>query len=163
MTHWKILTNPDYLGSYALENGEDVVLTIASVAKEVVVGAEGVKKECVVARFEEDNTKPMILNVTNMKTIQRLLQTPYIEKWPGHKIQIGVEKVKFRGEVVDGLRVRDRLPSQHKETPKCGQCGKEIQGMGNRGADYMAKYTAQKYGKPLCSACAIKAAKEGQH
>ena len=41
----------------------------------------------------------MILNVTNCKTISKLLKTPYIERWAGHRIQIYVDpKVKFKGE-----------------------------------------------------------------
>ena len=31
-THWKKLTNPDYLGAYALEDGEDMIVTIKNVS-----------------------------------------------------------------------------------------------------------------------------------
>lgn len=65
-THWKKLTHPDYLGAYALNPGEERTLTIKSVASELVVGTDGKKEECIVARFTEDE-KPMILNKTNMK------------------------------------------------------------------------------------------------
>ena len=44
MTHWKKLTNPDYLGAYSLEDGKDIVLTIERVQVETVTGPEG-KKE----------------------------------------------------------------------------------------------------------------------
>ena len=31
-THWKLLTNPDYLGAYALEDGKDMIVTIKNVS-----------------------------------------------------------------------------------------------------------------------------------
>lgn len=154
-THWKKLTNPDYLGAYALEDGKDVVLTINHVREEVVTGTGGKKDNCVVCHFAE-NVKPMILNATNMKTITSLLGTPYIEDWSGKKIQIGVEKVKYAGDLVDALRVRKFLPAV--KAFKCESCGKNIMARGNMDAAGMAKYTKQKYGKALCADCATQIA-----
>ena len=154
-THWKKLTNPDYLGAYALEDGKDVMLTINHVREEVVTGTGGKKDNCVVCHFAE-NVKPMILNATNMKTITSLLGTPYIEDWSGKKIQIGVEKVKYAGDLVDALRVRKFLPAV--KAFKCESCGKNIMARGNMDAAGMAKYTKQKYGKALCADCATQVA-----
>ena len=154
-THWKKLTNPDYLGAYALEDGKDVVLTINYVREEVVTGTGGKKDNCVVCHFAE-NVKPMILNATNMKTITSLLGTPYIEDWSGKKIQIGIEKVKYAGDLVDALRVRKFLPAV--KAFKCESCGKNIMARGNMDAAGMAKYTKQKYGKALCADCATQIA-----
>lgn len=154
-THWKKLTNPDYLGAYALEDGKDVVLTINHVREEVVTGTGGKKDNCAVCHFAE-NVKPMILNATNMKTITSLLGTPYIEDWSGKKIQIGVEKVKYAGDLVDTLRVRKFLPAV--KAFKCESCGKNIMARGNMDAAGMAKYTKQKYGKALCADCATQIA-----
>ena len=156
-THWKKLTNPDYLGAYALEEGKDIVLTIGYVREEKVTGTDGKKDDCVVCHFSE-RVKPMILNATNMKTITKLLGTPYIEDWAGHKIQIGVEKVKAFGDVVDALRIRKFLPVENK--PKCESCGNDIQPRGSMSAEDLAVYTKQKYGKALCSDCATKAAQQ---
>lgn len=33
-THWKKLTNPNYLGAYSIDDGKDIVLTIKNVANE---------------------------------------------------------------------------------------------------------------------------------
>lgn len=156
-THWKKLTNPDYLGAYALEEGKDIVLTIGYVREEKVTGTDGKKDDCVVCHFSE-RVKPMILNATNMKTITKLLGTPYIEDWAGHKIQIGTEKIKAFGDVVDALRVRKFLPAENK--PKCESCGKDIQPRGSMSAEDLAVYTKQKYGKTLCSDCATKIAQQ---
>lgn len=156
LTHWKKLTNPDYLGAYALEPGQDLIVTIKSVANEVVIGTDGKKETCSVMRFVE-NVKPMVLNATNSKTITKLLKTPYIEKWAGCKIQIYVEKnVKAFGDVVDALRIRPFLPVE-KEL-KCADCGKTIVGYGKTSAEVVAKHTLNNYGRMLCSECAKKIA-----
>lgn len=160
LTHWKKLTNPDYLGAYALEPGQDLVVTIKSVANEVVTGTDGKKETCSVMRFVE-NVKPMVLNATNSKTITKLLKTPYIEQWAGRKIQIFVENgVKAFGDVVDALRIRPFLPVEKELL--CADCGKKIEGFGNTKAEVVAKHTLSKYGRMLCSECAQKAADAGK-
>ncbi len=153
MTHWKKLTNPDYLGAYSLEPGQDIVLTIERVQVETVTGPDGKKEECMVCHWKEQ-AKPMILNSTNAKMIQKLLKTPYIEEWSGHRIQIGVEMVKAFGDVVDALRVRNHLPV----TVKCENCGRDIIGAHGMNGEQLAEYTRKKYGRALCPACATKEA-----
>lgn len=156
LTHWKKLTNPDYLGAYALEPGQDLVVTIKSVANETVTGTDGKKETCMVMRFKE-NVKPMVLNATNSKTITKLLKTPYIEYWAGRKIQIYVQEgVKAFGDIVDALRIRPYLPVEKELV--CADCGKKIEGFGKSSAETVAKHTLSKYGKMLCSECASKAA-----
>ncbi len=157
-THWKKLQNPDYLGAYALNPGEDIIVTIKTVRVEKVIGTDGKKEECSVLYFAEQGIKPMILNVTNAKTIQKLFRTPYIEEWAGRKIQIGVESVKAFGDVVDALRVRPYLPRVAVTASVCADCGAVIEGAGKMNPAQMAQYTQDKYGKPLCAACATRAA-----
>lgn len=81
-THWKKLTNPDYLGSYAFQPGEEKTVTIKEVKRELVFNpsASG-KEECTVAYFVED-IKPMILNTTNCKTIAKV--------WDAHSLRTGL-------------------------------------------------------------------------
>lgn len=156
LTHWKKLTNPDYLGAYALEPGQDLIVTIKSVANEVVTGSDGKKETCSVMHFVED-VKPLILNATNSKTITKLLKTPYIEQWAGKKIQLFVERgIKAFGEVVDAIRVRPFLPVEKELI--CADCGKKIEGFGNTKAEVVAKHTLSKYGRMLCSECGQKVA-----
>ena len=151
LTHWKKLTNPDYLGAYALEPNQDLIVTIKSVANEVVTGTDGKKETCSVMRFVE-NVKPMVLNATNSKTISKLLKSPYIEEWSGRKIQLYVETgVKAFGDVVDALRVRPFLPVE-KEL-KCANCGNKIEGTAKATAETLAKYSLKNYGRMLCNEC----------
>ncbi len=155
LTHWKKLMNPDYLGGYALEPGQELIATIKSVGNEEVTSPDGKKQICSVIHFVE-NVKPMILNATNNKTIAKLFKTPYIEEWSGRKIQIYTEKVNAFGEVWDALRIRPFLPVEQEL--KCADCGKQIEGFGGKSADVIAKHTLKNYGRCLCSDCATKAA-----
>ena len=54
LTHWKKLMNPDYLGAYALEPGQDLIATIKSVGNEEVTGTDGKKEICSVIHFVEN-------------------------------------------------------------------------------------------------------------
>ena len=92
LTHWKKLENPEYIGAYAFQPGEEKTLTIKNVRREVVVGAEGKKEECTVVHFCE-NEKPLILNATNGKAIQKIAGSGYIEQWEGVRITLKVEAV----------------------------------------------------------------------
>lgn len=162
-THWKKLTNPNYLGAYSIEDGRDLVLTIKYVREEQVIGADGKKDDCVVAYFYEN--KPMILNATNMKTITKLFGTPYIEDWVGRKIQVGIEKVKAFGDIVEALRVRKTIPKdaaeKSKPAIKCSVCGQTIQIVkGFSSPEQLAAYTENKYGSAMCGNCATKTAEK---
>ena len=156
LTHWKKLTNPDYLGAYALVPGQDLIVTIKSLANEGVVGTDGKKETCSVMHFAE-NVKPLVLNATNSKTISKLLKTPYSEEWVGRRIQLYVEQnIKAFGEFVDAIRVRPFLPLEKELL--CADCGKKIEAFGKTSAEVVAKHTLNTYGRMLCSECATKAA-----
>ena len=116
LTHWKQLKNPDYIGAYALQPGEELILTIKSCGLEQVANTDGKKQDCLVIHFMEQ-VKPMILNTTNAKTISKVHQTPYMEQWVGKKIQIYARKIRAFGEDVDALRVRDFAPKQAMVDP----------------------------------------------
>lgn len=158
-THWKKLHNPDYIGSYALEPGQDLVVTIKKVQLESVHNITANKKEdCVVIHFVE-NVKPMICNSTNSKIIQKLYKTPYIEEWAGKKIQLYSAKVKAFGEVMEALRVREYMPKEAKKIDvklDCEECKGKIEKLNSLSAESVATHTKKTYGKFLCSECATK-------
>jgi hypothetical protein len=105
-THWKQLINPDYIGAYAIPDGEDLTVTIDFVRVEQITGSGGKKEECTVAHLK--GQKPMILNVTNSKSIHKLYG-PYIEDWAGQQITLYASTTKMAGEVVECLRVRPHV------------------------------------------------------
>ena len=158
----KMGQNPNFLGSWDLEElpGREVTLTIAQIKDEEVV-ANTQKEVCTVAHWQEENFKPMILNVTNKKRLCKLYKTKDTEKLKGKAVVIGIDKVKAFGDIHDALRIRPRVPQpQNTPKPKCEKCGKDIVGIGQMTPEARAAYTKNRYGQALCSECS-KAAAEG--
>lgn len=110
-THWKQLINPDYIGAYALPDGDDMTVTIDYVQNEVVTGSGGKKEECTVAHLV--GQKPLILNVTNSKSIHKLYG-PYIEDWRGKQVTLYASTTKLAGELVECLRIRPSVAEKTK-------------------------------------------------
>ena len=151
MTHWKKLTNPNYIGSYAFQPGEEKPVMIKSVGQEEVTNPEGGKESCIVAHFVQDE-KPLILNKTNCKQIEKLAGTPDIEKWPGVGIILHVQRVKAFGELVEAVRIRPVKPFT------CADCGGIITGCNGKSHQEIKDYTVKNYRRPLCPGCATAAA-----
>lgn len=156
--------NPNYMGSWDLDDApnREITLTIAKIIDEEVV-TNG-KTECCTACYWTDKAyKPMILNVTNKKTICKLYKTKDTEKLKGKSVIIGIERVKAFGDIYDALRIRLRMPQTNGGiVQKCEKCGKDIHSAGNMTAEQVAAYTKNKYGKSLCGECATEAAKGAQ-
>ena len=155
-THWKkVVSDPNYLGEADFGEGEEKIGTISRVVQnEAVQTAEG-KSEKAVVYFQE-NLKPMILNVSRSKAIEKVAGSPYFEDWVGVPIQLYIEHgIKAFGDVVSAVRVRPRRPII-KAAVKCADCGEDIQGAMGKGADYIAAYTRKKFGICLCFDCATK-------
>lgn len=112
-THWKRLINPDYIGAYALNEGEDLTVRIEFVQVEEITGTGGKKELCTVAHLVKQ--KPMILNVTNSKSIAKLYG-PYIEDWAGQPITLFASTTRLAGETVECLRIRPKV-AERKAKP----------------------------------------------
>lgn len=159
-THWKKLTNPNYLGSYAFNPGEEKTETIKAVRQESVTGSDGGKDECVVAYFKSD-CKPLILNKTNCKVIEKLTGSPYIEDWANQTITMRVQKVKAFGDIVDAVRVKPEKKGARKQTEpeavvKCADCGKTITAIGEYTAQQVAQMNMNRFGRAICGECSRK-------
>lgn len=160
-THWKRLENPNYIGVYAFNPGEQKIVTIKEITREVVHDEKGGEQEKSIAHFIE-NVKPMVLNKVNQKTIEKIYKTPYIEDWAGKKIQLFVTREKAFGEMEDVLRIRSYEPKQAptQQAPAaltCSDCKQIIPDHEGAPARNIAASTNQKYGRPLCFDCAQKA------
>jgi hypothetical protein len=118
LTHWKKIKNPNFIGAHDLMDGSvtgrELVVTVGSVERKQVIGADGKSTECTVCNLV--GVKPMILNSTNQKTMQKLFGSPYIEMWAGKKMTLYVAKTFAFGETVDGLRVRKEAPKEPTPT-----------------------------------------------
>ena len=115
-THWKKLHNPNYLGAYSLgDSKNDMIVTIDKVVNEMVQGADGKKEQCTVAHMKTG--KPMILNVTNCKTIAKIADSSFIEDWNGVKIALSfVARAK---SIVHGASTVGKLPTPLIEAGIC--------------------------------------------
>lgn len=156
-THWKKLTNPNYLGSWSFQPGEEKTVTIKEVKQEIITNQNG-KEECTIAYFHED-VKPLILNKTNGEMIAKVWGTPYIEDWSGKKITLKVKKISAFGEMMDAVRVSNKRPTE--ESFICEACGKAITSASGRSAKEIAAATKTKYHKTLCVDCARKEENNG--
>ena len=112
-THWKRLVNPNYIGAYSLEEGEDLTVKIDFVQVEEIIGTGGKKDTGSVMHLV--NQKPMILNSTNSKTVAKLYG-PYIEDWQGKLITLFASTTKMAGETVECLRIRPKV-AERKAQP----------------------------------------------
>lgn len=152
--------NPNFLGSWDLDElpNREITLTIDRIVDEEVV-ANGQKETCTVAHWTDKANKPMILNVTNKKTICKLYKTKDTEKLKGKRVTIYVARVKAFGDVWDALRIRPIIPAAPSSVlPKCEQCGKDINAAGSMNPQEVAAYRKKRYGKALCDDCAKAAA-----
>ena len=106
--HWKKFTDPRFIGSHDFQPNQELKVVFESVSNEMIELFNGTKNEtksCIVARFKGAK-KPLLLNNTNCKIIERNLSTPFVEQWAGKSIILYVVKVRAFGSVVDAVRVK---------------------------------------------------------
>jgi hypothetical protein len=114
-THWKKLFNPNYLGAYSLDPGQELTLTIREVKTEKVKNADGKEEDCMVCYWAE-NEKPMILNKTNAKATAKATGSNFIEDWAGKRVCVYAAPVKAFGDMVEALRIREKTPEKRPLT-----------------------------------------------
>lgn len=152
-THYKKLYNPNYIGAYAFDPGEEKAVTIKSIALEKVKGTDGKEEECTVMYFIE-REKPLIVNKTNAKMMEKIFKSPYIEDWYGKRIVLYVAKVRAFGEMTDAVRIKECTIKNMENAQDCERCGKIITAASNMTPGQVAAYTKKKYGKAVCASCA---------
>jgi hypothetical protein len=95
--------------------GEGALLTITGVTQHNVAkqGAGEELKWCV--EFEEID-KPMVLNVTNMRAIEKIVGSDDTDNWTGVKIVLYEDpNISFQGKLTGGIRIR---PPKKTVAPK---------------------------------------------
>ena len=155
-THWRKILTTDYLAGADLDDGkgghQEIVLTIAKAVREKVKDQNGNEETCLVLHWNE-SAKPMILNVTNSKTLAKLFKSDYIEDWAGKIVQIGTDKVRAFGEVHDALRIRPFPPKKQEPGPTCSVCGKAITPVGKASVQDIVERSTAELGQSTCVAC----------
>lgn len=148
----------NYLGSWDVPEGEDLVLTVDHCERNEVQNERGSEKKLVMY-FKEKGYKPMILNTVNSEAISEAYGSKRVEDWEGKKIAITTEKVKAFGSLKDALRIRPYKPKVTEEF--CEECGSAIERHGEYSVNKIVTMTEARYGKKLCWDCAKKS-KGGQ-
>ena len=143
----------NYLGSWDVPDGEDLVLTIDHCEQNDVQNERGTEKKLVL-HFKESGYKPMILNTVNSEAISEAYGSKRVESWEGKAISIHTEKVKAFGSMKDALRIRPYKPKVVEAY--CEECGQKIERKGDYSTNKIVTMTKAKYGKALCWECALK-------
>lgn len=146
----------NYLGSWDIPEGEDLILTISNVEQDDVKNERGSERKLTI-HFAEDY-KPLIMNATNCDRITQAYGSPKVEDWVGKRIALTTEKVPAFGSVKDAVRIRPYPPKVTEAF--CDECGQKIQRHGEYSVNKIVQLSKAKYGKCLCWDCSMKA-KEG--
>ena len=152
--HWRNLTDLTHLRAEIFKPGEEKVLTIKEIIAEKITSNTGVVEERPVAHFEED-VLPMVLNVTNCKTIEKICGTGNVFNWVGKKIQVFATTTKVAGQSTICLRIRPYAPKTDKVEYHCCVCNKVISKEIHDGS-------IAKYGKSYCSKECLDKDKNGE-
>ena len=148
----------NYLGSWDVPDGEDLVLTIDHVEQNDVKNERGSERKLTL-HFAERGYKPMILNTTNAKRIGKVAGSNKVENWENLRIAIYTERVQAFGGMTDALRVREYAPRETEAF--CEECKKKIERHGDYSVNKIVQLSKAKYKKCLCWDCSMKA-KEAQ-
>ena len=109
-TDYRSLYDREYLGSWDLPEGKDVVVTIESVKGGELVQPGGRKnKKPIIAFVGKD--KRFVSNKTNSKAIAGMYGN-HVEKWVGKKIALYVSTTRdpSTGDDIPCIRVRPQVP-----------------------------------------------------
>jgi len=109
-THYKSMYDKDYLGSWELPPGRDIVVTIESVKGGELTAIGGKKSKKPIISFV-GKEKKFVCNVTNSKAIAGMYGV-YVEGWKGKRIALFVAQTRdpSTGGDIDCIRVRPVAP-----------------------------------------------------
>ena len=155
-----------YMGAYSISEGQEPVVTIKDIMHGKITLDGGRKEEHVLLSFSEravpgmDEVKPLVLNATNQKTLEKLYGKG-ADALIGKKVQFYVDPAvkAIGGGTTEGVRIRPRVPRQAETGPiKCADCGNEITAAtlktgAEASAAQIAAFARKRYGMELCADC----------
>ena len=101
----------------------DLVVTVKNVTMELLKDQQTKQDvEKPVVHFVED-LKPMVLNVTNWKQIEKATGCEDTDEWHGKKIILFAMEVEAFGEMKMAIRVRSHAPKVNKPAPAAAKPG----------------------------------------
>lgn len=156
MPHWKkLIGNSKYIGAWALYGQREMILTIDRAEMQEITGKDDKEPEIKLVVYWKEDELPMICNQTNAKAISSATGSPNTDDWPGHRVILYSDRVNVGGEMKDAIRVRPEAPIAANVF--CADCGQEIMSALNMTGPELAKYTLDRYKRPLCEACMMEA------
>lgn len=114
MAHWRKFMDPrEYIYAEDL-SGRDVDVQIAKVTQGEMLGEKGRKSKKPLCYFA-GKSKPLALNKTNCKTIERITGSADTDAWIGQWITLFPSTTQDpNGNPVDCVRVRPRAPNRKR-------------------------------------------------
>lgn len=100
-----------YLKAEDLEEGDLIVTIREAVFEEFTDQTTKRPDNKPVLYFEGKDTKPLVLNKTNYKTISQLVSSDDTDEWAGRRIALYATEVESFGEMRLGIRVRLKTPA----------------------------------------------------
>lgn len=95
---------------------DPVIVTISKIGRINLAKEGDPPEEKWAIRFNEFN-KPMLLNSTNIKLLEKACGSDDTDDWKGKEVIIYTdENVSFGGQIVGGLRIRKQQPVPTKKT-----------------------------------------------
>lgn len=154
-----------YLGHWDVPEDGDLIVTIDHFEKnELKSGPTAAAEKKHICYFRD--SKPMIVNKTNLKLLAKATGSDKFEDWEGETVALWAAPVP-QADSGKGLRFREYLPKT--ETLICKECGEVIKDVMIDGKLLKAKVIANRaktnYGKMMCFDCATaaKAEQEGDN
>lgn len=125
-THFRRVYKSDHLGVADLEDfieqGSNLIFNIERVQQEYDVKVSGKTGNHNILYFKE-KVKPLVLNAGNAKALSKLSESSFVEDWKDLRIQLFIDhSAKFAGQIVGGVRIRDKAPAEKPKyslTPGC--------------------------------------------
>ena len=154
---WLKIVDPNFINAELIgTEGAEIVVTIKDIDFAECYD-EGTKQKVMKQSVFFEETKPLVLNKTNAKTLKKLF-SPNSDKprdAVGHRVILKVEKVNAFGKTVDAIRIRE-----YSEI-KCDDCGKPILPWAGHSVSEIVEMGNKNCGRALCVDC-MKQEKEKQ-
>ena len=145
-----------YLGHWDVPEDGDLVLTIDHFEKnEIKSGPTAAAEKKHICYFK--NSKPMVVNKTNLKLLAQATGSDKFEDWEGKTVALYAAPVP-QADSGKGLRFRTYLPKT--DEIYCEVCGNVITDHEQYKAKSIANNALTKFGKYMCWDCAHNAAEQ---
>lgn len=145
-----------YLGHWDVPEDGDLVLTIDHFEKnEIKSGPTAAAEKKHICYFK--NSKPMVVNKTNLKLLAQATGSDKFEDWEGKTVALYAAPVP-QADSGKGLRFRTYLPKT--DELHCEVCGNLITDHEQYKAKAIANNALTKFGKYMCWDCAHNAAEQ---